>query len=257
MKITSVLFNPRPEPKDAFSFIRELSDRSYTAPRDLKGPVRLFGRDNRYISIGPHWMINVLQTTGQNLGYKDRPKQLPSLVVNPTDGYLIIPFGEQMAMRTCGTKAKIWTEPDRTVLNVVAKNAFTQDLIAFQVHFLFNNGLVEVHYTKATTGNQTVIGACGAPDDYTEWGCGAYESLSRTAIIIDTAPTVDEAVVTPPAFPPPQGPVKPPNTPIEPLEPIIDPMAPYTPGTGWTRQYGWYNTGDRFEYETRRREVQK
>ena len=191
--ITKTTYNWLPMPtKPERNLMLILSDRSYCGPIDLLGPVRLFGRDNRYITVGPDWMISVLQSRGENLEYRNRPRQLPSMVVNPEDGYLIVPFGEQLVMRTCGTLAKLWTLEDRTVISVIAKNAFTRKLVIFQVHFFYNTEIIEVHYKKAMTGHQTVIGACGEQDDYLEWGCNAYEELGGTAIRIDTS--IDEIV---------------------------------------------------------------
>ncbi|MEA1998779.1 MAG: hypothetical protein U9N61_05590 [Euryarchaeota archaeon] len=200
--ITKTDYNWLPIPANAKNLVQGLSDRGYSAPIDLGGPARLFGRDQRYISIGPHSMINLLQSRGQNLEYKGRPKQLPSGVVNPDDGYLFVPFGEQMFMRTCGTHAKLWTLPDRAVISVVAKHAFTKDMVIFQIHFLYNTEIIEVHYKRALTGNQTVIGICGEPGEYSDWGCNRYEELGGTAIQIDTRIQGEEEPADVKPFPP-------------------------------------------------------
>ena len=163
--ISKTKYNWLDMPLNAKSFIVKLSDKGHSSPIDLMGPVRLFGKDQRYISVSPNWMINLLQDDRGNIEYRGRPKQLPDAVVDPDDGYMLIPFGEQMYIRTCGTMAKVWVLSDRSVVSVITKNAFTKKLIIFQLHFLYGSEVVEVHYWKAMTGHSTIIGACGKTEE--------------------------------------------------------------------------------------------
>ena len=246
--ISKIPYNSRRVPKDAISIILHLNDQSYSLPFDLGGPFSCFGRDQRYFSIGPNWMINLLQSKGQNIEFSGRPKQLPYPFVEHEDGYLLIPFGQQMAMRTCGTSAIMWVESDRAVVEVVAKDAFTGRSIAFQLHFLFALEAVEIHYKSAITGSRTVIGACGKPGEHTEWGCDAYENLSHTAIRIDMTEveTPADVILVDPDVP---------HTPFGPLTPPSTPVIPETSDDSLVEVTSWWDRGIKYQLFRTKEEI--
>ena len=246
--IAKIKYDWREPGKNATDITKGLDDHSYTAPIDLKGAVKLFGRDNRYITIGPDCMISVLQDPRGELEYGNLLKDLPWPHVDYSQGYLIMPWGEPVTVDACGTGGEVWTESDRAIVSLKAKD-INKDMVMIQINFLFKTGVIEFHYKKAESGTKMLIGAVGAPGDYQEMVI-EDESLDGKAFALDTnVTTIEEEQSTP--FPKlkwtfPSAPQEP--GPQEPSTPFPDEPAVETENE-W--RYTWDDT--LYEYKITRR----
>jgi len=164
MRIEAIPFNGRTVPGNAYNYFNRIDNFGYSAPLELPKPVRLFGQDIDYISIGRYCQILLGKWWMEN-------RDIPDNWDGFNHGPLLLPFGERQFLRACGTAVNMWvTDDDVVVISINAKDHHRKAHFQYQIHFpLRTPNIVEYHYRNVQTGFNTLVGILGPDSEVAEW----------------------------------------------------------------------------------------
>lgn len=129
---------------------------------------------------------------------------------------IVVPWGEQQKLNSCGTAVDVFVQDGSLVFNCKTTNKFnTREVYQYQVRFpLARPNIVQVHYYHCVSGYDTFVGAVNqAGDDFISWpALKQNQPYMKKALEIDTSPTaVAPSQDFPPATEPTEEPVNPPS----------------------------------------------
>ena len=184
MQITEIPFKSFRSGK-SFTNLASKLGMGWSAPIKLPEPIRIWKRLCEYIAISDYGAIHFLvQGDDGRTQYLYGDKSLPE-DMSDTDGFILIPWGEPLRLRGCGTHIKMYQSGSVIVIDIEAKSSRIKYM--YQVQFdLRKSNEIELHYYHCLSGYNTFVGLAEKPDNYIDWPLKESQPYHKKALRIDT-----------------------------------------------------------------------
>ena len=168
----------------------------WSAPIKLPAAVRFNGQLCRYINISEYGAIRLSEGQSGVYHYLPQDNHLPTDLGSFKGACTIVPWGEDLKMRGCGTVLTLDLVGGSVVINYKVKNRInSRQIYMFRVEFpLGRPNTVRVYYYHVVSGFNTYVGVELSPENFIEWPLKTEQPYMKKALefLCVGAPAVDK-----------------------------------------------------------------
>ena len=231
MKVKEIPFVGRSIPTEAQD-ISHMPGGSWSAPIKFPLPVRFNNQLCTTFNLSKYGAIRLSSGKDGTYHYLPGDRSLPASIDQTKDGWMIVPWGDNIRMAGCGITVLMWRDADKVVIDYTVKNQLDPHIkYMFRVEFPTKQpNTVEIHYYHVVSGYNTYVGVVMAPDNFCEWTLKETQPYSKKALrfTCDNGYEMPEQTETPGNTPFGNVPTDIPE-PLESPEPIYGPKPGLTP----------------------------
>ena len=188
-----------------------VSNLNWGGPVKPLAAITVFGKQVDKFQIGKYGQLKFLTYPDGQFKYSDVDHDLPGDMDELWEGYQVIGFGQPFAIKGCAARVLHGLSGSNYVINFRVIDKYSNVAQRWQYVFpLAQKNKIIVNYLSVVTSYDTVVGACGAPDDADQWVPLQNHAYKYVAILIDTNASADKEDKPPAVYGPIDEPDEPP-----------------------------------------------